>query len=216
MLLQQPAPCQLVAFSPDSRLLLTASMDGSVRLHDVAAGKQLRQFRMVDADVAQAGPQGQARSTAGAGAVTPPLAAAAAAAAAATGAPTVMALSWFPDSRRFLVGTHRGLVVYDAQQSGAPPRRLPCAHSYGGWLQERAVLGGASGVLGVRTGVQAAWLLPAALGGPARTRRRAGWAAPAARAPPAAPPAAVYDALVGPGGSCIITVGQDKRIAFTR
>ncbi|KAL4452448.1 hypothetical protein ABPG75_008110 [Micractinium tetrahymenae] len=159
VLLKQPVPCQLVAFSPDSSLLLAASMDCSVRLHDVATGKQLRQFLVADPD-AGAAASAAAGGGAGLGAAAGAAAAAGSAGSAAAGAAagsTVMALSWFPDSRRFLVATHRGLAVFDAQQAGsAPLRRLPCAHSY------------------------------------------------------------VYDALVGPGGGCIISVGQDKRIALTR
>lgn len=137
LLVRQPVPCQLVCFSPDSRLLLTASMDATVRLHDAAAGKQLRQFVLANAEATQAASAAAAAGAAGAGAAG--AAAAGATPAAASSGPTVMALSWFPDSRRFLVATHRGLAVYDAQQAGgAPLRRLPCAHSYGGcglrWL----------------------------------------------------------------------------------
>ncbi|EFN54760.1 hypothetical protein CHLNCDRAFT_35720 [Chlorella variabilis] len=116
LLLRQPVPCQLVAFSPDSQLILTASLDSSVRLHEVASARQLRQF-----------PQGQE---------------------------AVVALSWFPGSQLFLVATHKQLSVLSI--SGAPHQRLPSPHSY------------------------------------------------------------VYDAVVGPGGTCILSVGQDRKIAFQR
>ena len=119
VLLRQAAPCQLVAFSPDSRLVLTSSLDASVRLHEVSSAKQLAAY-----------PQGQE---------------------------TVVSLSWFPSSKRFLVATHRQLSVYSTQYAGSEPfQRITPAHSY------------------------------------------------------------TYDAVVGPGGDSIISVGQDRKIAFAR
>lgn len=95
-LLQLSQPCQLVSFSPDSRLILTAAMDSNVRLHDVATAKLLRTFSAADADSAAV----PARPALGG----------------ASSAATVMAVSWFPDSRRFLVATHRGMAIYDSHQ----------------------------------------------------------------------------------------------------
>ncbi|KAL4853085.1 WD repeat-containing protein 26 [Chlorella vulgaris] len=118
VLLRQPVPCQLVAFSPDSQLVLTASLDSVVRLHDVQSSKLLRSF-----------PQGREAG--------------------------VVAISWFPCSRQFLVATHKLLAVYGTQQAGAAPqRRLPSCHAF------------------------------------------------------------VYDAVVL--GGCIISVGQDRQVAFSR
>jgi hypothetical protein len=118
LLLRGVQPCQLVAFSPDSRLLLTSSLDNVVRLHEVASARLLRQF-----------PQGAA----------------------------AVAVSWFPCSTRFLVASHKALAVYGVGQAGASPQqRVAPAHAF------------------------------------------------------------VYDAVVGPGGGCLVSVGQDRQLAFTR
>ena len=153
-------PCHLLAFSPDSRLLLTASHSGCASLFDVRSGKRVQQFNLC-------GPAPSPNGSAAAGAGGMPQAAAmeAVAASAAPAAATerqqqIVALSWFPDSSRFLVATHKQLLVLDARQSRcgvqAPLARLSPAHSF------------------------------------------------------------LYDAVVGPGGSCVISVGCDNRIAFYR
>jgi WD40 repeat protein len=141
-LVRHLAPCQLVAFSPDSRLVLTASLDCIVRVHDVASCKQLQQFSVSDDGGGQLPQQQHGGGAAGASA--------------ASAAAAVVAVSWFPDSRRFLAATRKALAIYDAHQSGGPQRRLAPAHTF------------------------------------------------------------TYDAVVGPGGGCIISIGQDKQIAFHR
>ena len=147
-LVRHLAPCQLVAFSPDSRLVLTASLDCIVRVHDVASCKQLQQYSMVEG---AGGPPPQQQLGGGSGGATGAVASAALSAAAA-----VVAVSWFPDSRRFLAATRNALAIYDAHQGGGPVRHLAPAHTF------------------------------------------------------------TYDAVVGPGGGCIISIGQDKQIAFHR
>ena len=137
-LVRHLAPCQLVAFSPDSRLVLTASLDCIVRVHDVASCKQLHQFAVSENGGGQSLQQQHGGGAAGASAAA------------------VVAVSWFPDSRRFLAATRKALAIYDAHQSGGPQRRLAPAHTF------------------------------------------------------------TYDAVVGPGGGCIISIGQDKQIAFHR
>ena len=144
-LVRHLAPCQLVAFSPDSRLVLTASLDCIVRVHDVACCKQLQQFTVSENDRWQPPPQQQ---HGGGAAGAPPVAASAAAA--------VVAVSWFPDSRRFLAATRKALAIYDVHQGRGPHRRIAPPHTF------------------------------------------------------------TYDAVVGPGGGSIITIGQDKQIAFYR
>ncbi|PSC72285.1 WD repeat-containing 26 [Micractinium conductrix] len=124
-------PCQLVAFSPDSRTVLTACMDSCLRLHDVASAKQLRLFTVTDetSGVGGAAAGGGAAAAAGSAAVPP--------------ASAVMAVSWFPDSQRVLVATHRGLAIYSCAAAhpgggGSPGgaaasgllRRLPCPHNF--------------------------------------------------------------------------------------
>lgn len=125
-------PCQLASFSPDSRLVLVASTDASVRLYDVPAGKLLQQYSV---DSEGAGP--------------------------GEGSYSVVPLSWFPSGDRFLSGTARGLAVFSASP-----------------------LAGASVA-------------------PARQLHHL-------------PHAFIYDALVAHNGEVVVTVGHDRRIAFTR
>lgn len=125
---RQPTACQLVAFSPSSQMLLVASLDATVRLYDVGSARLLRLFTV--------GGGQQSSQPAAAGAVT--------------------AISWFPDSARFVAATHKAVEVFDARHGG------------GGLLH--------------------------------RLR---------------SPHAFTYDVAVA-GSDCLITVGQDRKIGFTR